>query len=103
LPSFVAPKSRSLTLSDSTAKPKGETMASTVIKITYSSVDGAKEVKRFGTVIGASEYARRWIGDLPTLGSTYVISGDGIGKIEVTGASLTDLFPAKLRRKAPCS
>jgi hypothetical protein len=39
-------------------------MASTVIKITYSSVDGAKEVKRFGTVIGASEYARRWIGDL---------------------------------------
>jgi hypothetical protein len=69
-------------------------MASTVIKITYSSVDGAKEVKRFGTVKGASEYASRWIGNHPTIGSTYAVSDDGIGRIEVTGASLADLFPA---------
>jgi len=64
----------------------------TVIKVTYISVDGAKEVQRFGTVAGASGYARKWVGDHPTIGSTYAISDD-IGKIEVTGANLKELFP----------
>ena len=64
----------------------------TVIKVTYTSVDGAKEVQRFGTVAGASGYARKWVGDHPTIGGTYAISDD-IGKIEVTGANLKEIFP----------
>jgi len=66
----------------------------TVIKVTYTSFDGVKEVQRFGTVAGASGYARKWVGDHPTIGSTYAISDD-IGKIEVTGANLKELFPQK--------
>ena len=71
-----------------------------VIKVTYTSVDGAKEVQRFGTVAGASGYARKWVGDHPTIGSTYAISDD-IGKIEVSGATLNDLFPPKV--ESTCS
>ena len=66
-----------------------------VIKVTYTSVDGAKEVQRFGTVAGASGYARKWVGDHPTIGNTYAINDD-IGKIEVSGATLNDLFPPKV-------
>jgi hypothetical protein len=66
-----------------------------IIKVTYTSLDGAKEVKRFGTITGASEYAKKWVGDHPTIGSQYAISDDGIGKIEVTGSTLEELFPEK--------
>jgi len=64
-----------------------------IIKVTYSSVDGARKVQRFKTVVGASEWAQQWIGKYPVFGAGYAISDDGIGKIEVTGASLSDLFP----------
>ena len=67
----------------------------TVIKVTYTSFDGVKEVQCFGTVAGASGYARKWVGDHPTIGSTYAINDD-IGKIEVSGATLNDLFPPKV-------
>jgi hypothetical protein len=65
-----------------------------IIKVTYSSLDGARKVQRFKTVIGASEWAQHWIGKHPSLGSTYAASDDG-GKIEVTGAGLGDLFPQR--------
>jgi hypothetical protein len=68
-------------------------MTRNIIKVTYSAVDGAKQVQRFGTIAGASEYARQWVGDHPTVGTTYAISADG--KIEVTGATLKDIFPPK--------
>jgi hypothetical protein len=70
-------------------------MATTVIRVVYSSIDGAKEIQRFGTIAGASEFARKWVGDHPRIGSAYATSNDGIGKIEVAGANLKELFPAK--------
>jgi hypothetical protein len=70
-------------------------MATTVIRVVYSSIDGAKETQRFGTIAGASQFARKWVGDHPTIGSIYATSDDGIGKIEVAGADLKELFPAK--------
>jgi len=70
-------------------------MATTVIRVVYSSIDGAKEIQRFGTIAGASQFARKWEGDHPTIGSTYATSDDEIGKIEVAGANLKELFPAK--------
>ena len=66
-------------------------MATTVIRVVYSSIDGAKEIQRFGTIAGASQFARNH----PTIGSTYATSDDEIGKIEVAGANLKELFPAK--------
>src|SRR5262245_435482 len=35
-------------------------MATTVIRVVYSSIDGAKEIQRFGTIAGASQFARKW-------------------------------------------
>jgi hypothetical protein len=64
-----------------------------MIKLRYSSVDGFTETKTFDTVEAASAYARHWIGNHPEIGSHYAVSDDGIGKIEVTGATLRQLFP----------
>jgi hypothetical protein len=47
------------------------------------------------SIAGASQFARKWVGDHPTIDSTYATSGDGMGKIEVAGANLKELFPAK--------
>ena len=65
------------------------------IKIWYSAVDGYQESRTFKTLKGAQKYARYWVGAYPELGSTYAISGDGVAKIEIDGASLTELFPEK--------
>jgi hypothetical protein len=65
------------------------------ITVKYSSIDCSTTVRKFTTIAGASKFARNWIGDHPEIGSRYAVSGDGIGKIEVTGASLTELFPSK--------
>lgn len=65
-----------------------------MIVIRYTAVDGYSTKRRYKTLEGASDYARRMVGETPELGSTYAISGDGIGKITVVeGAKLADLFP----------
>jgi hypothetical protein len=64
-----------------------------VIKVKYSSVDNRKSKSRsFKTLKGARKFAQHWIGKHPEMGSTYAVSGDGIGKIEVEGAKLAELF-----------
>ncbi len=65
------------------------------IKITYSSCDWFRETRKFKTLKGARAYAHRWVGEHPEMGSRYAISGDGIGKVTVKGATLADLFPMK--------
>ncbi|WP_288006625.1 hypothetical protein [Acidiphilium sp.] len=65
----------------------------TRIKVRYSSVDRRSETREFDTIEPAREYAQYWIGRHPEMGCGYAISGDGIGKIEVTGTSLATLFP----------
>ena len=52
-----------------------------VIKVRYSSIDHYKETKSFSTLSGARRFAQKWVGRNPELGSTYAVSGDGIGKI----------------------
>ena len=69
-----------------------------MIKIRYSSVDGFREKRSFKTLVAARAYAQKWVGIHPEIGSQYAVSDDGIGKIEVHGAALADLFgdePAK--------
>lgn len=64
-----------------------------MIKLRYSSVDGGWKLKSFKSLKGARKYAQYWLGKNPEMGSTYAVSGDGIGKIEVLeGVKLAELF-----------
>ena len=64
-----------------------------MIKIKYSSVDGrGSKWRSFKTLGRARVFAQYWVGKNPDIGSTCAVSGDGIGKIEVQGAKLADLF-----------
>lgn len=65
----------------------------TRIKVRYSSVDRHSETREFDSIDAAREFAQYWVGRDPEMGGSYAISGDGIGKIEVTGATLAALFP----------
>jgi hypothetical protein len=64
------------------------------IKVHYSSVDRFSQTRSFKTLEGARRYAMRWVGEHPEVGGWYAVSGDGMGKVTVTGdATLRDLFP----------
>jgi hypothetical protein len=64
-----------------------------VIKVKYSNVDGpGGKWRSFKTLGRARVFAQYWVGKNPEIGSTCAVSGDGIGKIEVQGAKLADLF-----------
>jgi hypothetical protein len=65
------------------------------IKIRYSAIDGFCASRTFKTIRGARQYAHRAIGETPELGSSYAVSGDGMGKIEIgAGTTWAELFPA---------
>ena len=63
-----------------------------MIRVTYSSVDGARTIKFFPIRAEARAFAVEYVGPHPDLGRNYAISGDGIGKIEVQGCTLQELF-----------
>lgn len=64
-----------------------------MIKVRYSSIDGFKKTKTFKTLKGAQKAAHYWIGAHPEIGSTYAVSGDGVGKVTLQGATLKEVFP----------
>lgn len=67
-----------------------------MIILTYSSIDGVSKTHAFTgpyQLAAAKVWAQRWLGRNAELGRNYAVSGDGIGKITVTGAELVDLFP----------
>jgi len=63
------------------------------IKVSYRSVDRYSKTRSFKTLEGAQKFAQEWVGKTPELGTGYAVSGDGIGKVTVDGATLTELFP----------
>lgn len=63
-----------------------------MIKLRYSSVDGYRKSASFKTVKGARKFAQHWVGKHPEIGSTYAVSGDGVGKITAEGIALAELF-----------
>ena len=67
------------------------------IAVRYSSVDsyGKITTRKFVTLRGAREFAWHWVGRFPEIGSGYAVSADGIGKVEVEGCTLADLFPER--------
>lgn len=64
------------------------------ITVTYSAIDGCRSIKKYKTIAGARKYATERVGKYPELGFSYAVSADGIGKIEVAGCSLHELFNA---------
>lgn len=64
-----------------------------MITVIYSSIDNVRIRRRFASLAGAQNFAFHWVGERPEIGSTYAVSGDGVGKIEVIGATLAELFP----------
>lgn len=63
------------------------------ITLWVSSVDAQEPRRRtYKTLQGAQAFAYQYVGT-PTLGSTYAISDDGVGKIECEGCTLEELFP----------
>jgi hypothetical protein len=64
-----------------------------MIKVTYSSVDGFRETRSFKTLDRARVYAHHFVGETPETGRYYAVSGDGVGKVTVRGATLIDIFP----------
>ena len=64
----------------------------TTIRVTYSSIDRVRKTRTFKTLAGARKYAQHWVGATPEFGHGYAISDDGVGKIEVRGCSLAELF-----------
>lgn len=63
-----------------------------MINVTYRSVDGARDRRNFKTLKGAQKFAVDMVGQHPEMGSDYAISGDGIGRVRVTGCTLQQLF-----------
>lgn len=63
------------------------------ITVVYRSIDRYRERRTFKTIEGARKFAHKWVGAHPEIGSTYAVSGDGMGKVTVNGATLADLFP----------
>ena len=68
---------------------------SKIITVRYRSLDGYSQTRRFKTLAGARKFATKWVGAHPEIGSSYAICGDGIGRITVEGALLSDLFPER--------
>lgn len=64
-----------------------------MIIVYYSSIDGCRETRKYKTLEGARRFAQEMIGRTPEMGSYYAVSGDGVGKIEVKGVLLRELFP----------
>lgn len=70
------------------------------ITVRYTSVDGGRKTRSYKTLEGAQKFAQLYVGECPELGDWYAVSADGIGKVEVEGCQLADLFP-KLARPEP--
>ena len=63
-----------------------------MIKVRYSSIDGWRETRSFKTVEGARKFAVHYIGEHPEVGTSYAVSGDGVGRVTVEGCTIAALF-----------
>lgn len=75
--------------------PGDQTMTTNLplIKLYFSTIDNCRSVKVFKTLAGAQKAAWDRVGKHPEIGSNYAVSGDGVVKVTVAGATLKELFP----------
>jgi hypothetical protein len=68
-------------------------------KVVYTSVDRCRISRTYKqrtapSLARARQFAQSYVGKFPSFGRNYVVSDDGIGKIQVSGdATLADIFP----------
>lgn len=48
------------------------------------------------TVKGAQKYAHERVGAHPEIGGWYAVSGDGVGKVQVVGIDINEVFPPRV-------
>jgi hypothetical protein len=68
-------------------------MTKQTIRVHYTSIDGVHKTRAFNDIVAAQLFAQDMLGECPEIGSHYAVSGDGVGKITVNGATLAQLFP----------
>ena len=68
----------------------------TKITVRYASIDHFSQTRSFSTLVAARRYAFKWLGEFPEVGSTYAVSGDGVGRITVSGVSIQELLHGEL-------
>lgn len=62
------------------------------MKVIYRSIDGYRVARSFKTLKGARAFAHKWVGETPEIGSSYAISGDGVGKVTLEGCTFAEVF-----------
>ena len=67
-----------------------------MITVTYTSIDRLRKRRKFKTIEGARRFAHKWVGAHPDIGGWYAVASDGIGKVEWSGITAAELFPAPL-------
>jgi hypothetical protein len=63
-----------------------------MITVIYSSIDRVRKSRKYKTLASASKFAVSMLGQHPEFGTGYAVSDDGVGKIEVSGCTLAELF-----------
>lgn len=65
------------------------------IRVRYSTIDRFTQTRKYKTIEGARKYAQKQVGETPEISFQfgYAVSSDGVGKVEVSGCLLSDLFP----------
>jgi hypothetical protein len=66
-----------------------------MITLRLRTIDGLRRTKTFKTLAGARTFAHARVGEAPDVSMTfgYVVSADGVAKIEAPLATLRDVFP----------
>ncbi len=72
---------------------KGSSPSAREITVTYIGIDRTRKRSTFKTLQGAQKFAWKWVGETPEMGGGYAVSGDGVGRVTVQGATLQELFP----------
>jgi hypothetical protein len=62
------------------------------IVVRYSTIDRYGKTWRYSTRKGAAKKVRELLGKHFDIGSNYAVSGDGIGKVVLDGATFAELF-----------
>jgi hypothetical protein len=75
------------------AAPAAPTLDPSPVKITvrYRSIDRYSKSYRYKTRAGAAAKIRELLGDYFDIGSTYAVSGDGVGRVTLSGATFEEL------------
>jgi hypothetical protein len=75
--------------------PAAEAKKPRDITVRYKTIDRFSETRKFKTLALAQRYAWKRVGETPEISKNfgYAVSGDGVGKVTIQGATLREIFP----------